>query len=148
MVTEDEVNLRVLVFLLIFLGFMFVIGIIISPDFSKVDYYKTFDVRSEDLIILKTSSSTGGSFFLGIGSLYDEEYYVYNYIRDSELIQEKLPKSPSVHIFIDEEIEKPVIKWSETYAYVKKGEEFLERKVRSEINFFIPSDNLVQRIDI
>lgn len=148
MSSEDEVNLWVISFLLIILGFMFVIGTIISPDFSKVHYYKTFDVRSEDLVTLKTSSSTEGSFFLGIGSLYEEEYYVYNYIRDSELIQEKLPKSPSVHIFIDGEIEKPVIKWSETYAYVKKEGEVLERKIRSEINFFIPSDSLVQRIDI
>lgn len=113
-----------------------------------------YEYRNESLEVLRIGSSAQGHFFLGTGSVNSNEYYVYNYVRNSELLREKVPITRNVHIFINDTVEKPFVR----YYTIHQNEElsgiaeFLygknHRSQSDRIDFFIPSKSLVQGVYI
>lgn len=111
--------------------------------------------RNESLEVLRIGSSVQGHFFLGIGSVNSNEYYVYNYVKNSELLREKVPITRNVHIFIDDTVEKPFVRY---YTIHQNKElsgitEFIygknhRERIENRIDFFIPSNSLAQGVYI
>jgi len=108
-----------------------------------------YEYRNESLEVLRMDNST--QFFLGVEGVNNNEYYVYNYVKDSELLREKVPATRNVHIFIDDTVEKPFVRY---YTIHQNKElsgiaEFLYGKnyrsqTSNRIDFFIPPNSLAQ----
>lgn len=129
---------------------VFIINFIFLPATIEI-----VEVRNKTLETLSVSNSLEGSFFLGTVSLHDKEYYTYNYLKDTELVQEIVLRGRDVHVFMDDSFKKPVVRYYEVYRtkemsgftifYAPWFKELMER---TEIDFYIPPDGLVQGINI
>ena len=141
-----------------YLAFFFLMAMIIIFYLIFISLPSTIEIvesRNETLEKLRGGSSSEGGFFLGTGTINNNEYYVYYYLSGSELLQEKVNKNKNVHIFVNEAIEKPVVRYYEVYeikelsGIMKFIYGDLERLLKmKQINFFIPSDSLMQGVDI
>lgn len=133
-------------------------SIVITAFFNAFLFLALTETNSEvvshenikyNLISTKFSNTIDGNFFLGTGTI-DNEEYMYYIIRDEDEIQRKKTQNYKIYITDGKPyvlIERNVVKESTT-NWLYNTNDIEEKVVEGVCTFYIPENSIVQNINI
>lgn len=129
------------------IGVFIVITIITTTNFTTNEQLK--EVNTEQLVSMKFDKNIEGNFYLGTGSINNEEYVIFYTKENDELVRQKY-KSDNVKIFTDTDKPKVQITTRDkiTKVYSIFGELSENHEDVYEIEFHIPEKSIIENINL
>lgn len=129
------------------IGLFIVITIITTTNFTTNEQLK--EVNTQQLVSMKFDKNIEGNFYLGTGSINNEEYVIFYTKENDELVRQKY-KSDNVKIFTDTDKPKVQITTKDkiTKAYTIFGELNENHEDVYEIEFHIPEKSIIENINL
>ncbi|NGU31132.1 hypothetical protein G6Z34_13655 [Clostridium perfringens] len=128
-------------------GGIILITIVLTRNFAIDEELKEVNVKQ--LVSMKFDKNIEGNFYLGTGSINNEEYVIFYTKENNELVRQKY-KSDNVKIFTDTDKPKVQIKTKDkiTKLYTIFGELNENHEDVYEIEFHIPEKSIIENINL
>lgn len=128
-------------------GGIILITIVLTRNFAIDEELKEVNVKQ--LVSMKFDKNIEGNFYLGTGSINNEEYVIFYTKENNELVRQKY-KSDNVKIFTDTDKPKVQITTKDkiTKLYTIFGELNENHEDVYEIEFHIPEKSIIENINL
>lgn len=128
-------------------GGVILITIVLTTKFTTNEQLK--EVNTQQLVSMKFDKNIEGNFYLGTGSINNEEYVIFYTKENDELVRQKY-KSDNVKIFTDTDKPKVQIATKDkiTKVYTIFGELNENHEDVYEIEFHIPEKSIIENINL